>query len=356
MTGRSATVKKKMKWRKWVALLTGFCLLLSLCSCNGIHGNDMESRIRQTAKAMQKQSETKYLLEDEERFPGGDSSGDWTALVLKLSGRKDAYETYLNRLTEYVGRAYQEKGYLHQIKATEYHRIALTMCALGGDPTQIEYGGMDIDLVADGSYRFPGGSPGLQGANGIIYALLTLDAVGYEIPDGEPITREELVKELLSFQKPDGGFCLDNGLESDVDITAMALQALAPYREEPEAEYAVETALIWLKTQMTENGAFVSYGMENTESCAQVILALCALKTDPAESSLVTKGGKTVLDGMEFFRLDSGLYSHVKGEEADWMATYQALLALEAVEKLRGEQRWILDFTGTVSMGTGKEG
>ncbi len=305
----------------------------------------MKGKIWKTAKAMQSQSDTGYLLDKEEYFRAGDSYGDWTALVLKLSGKKDAYEAYLERLTEYVKKAYRENGYLHAVKATEYHRIALTMYALGGDPTRIEDAGSTIDLVADGSYRFHGGTPGEQGSNGIIYALLTLDAARYPIPEGEACTRSVLLQELLQAQKPDGGFCLDESLDSDVDITAMALQALAPYREDEQVEEAVTKALAWLQEKMTEKGAFVSYGAENAESCAQVLLALCALHIDPEDKSFLSGEGKSVLDGMEHFRLDSGLYSHEEGEEADWMATYQSLLALEAVEALRSEQRWVLDFT-----------
>ena len=63
--------------------------------------------------------------------------------------------------------------------------------------------------------------------------------------------------------------------ESDVDITAMALQALAPYQQQyPEV---IDAALNVLSAAQTVTGGFESWGAQSSESCAQVILALTAL-------------------------------------------------------------------------------
>lgn len=48
------------------------------------------------------------------------------------------------------------------------------------------------------------------------------------MPEDAAYTREEILAAILEAQEPDGGFGLTAGA-SDVDITAMALQALAPY-------------------------------------------------------------------------------------------------------------------------------
>lgn len=340
-----------MKMKKKIKMLTACVLVLSflstLCACTGTGSGTIEKQIDKTAKSLQETGETKHLLEDEDLLPAGNSSGDWIAMTLAFSGREDAYADYLERLEEYVGRTCETEGYLHRVKATEYHRIALTMLALGGDPSRVEYERKTYDLIADGTYRFHAGSPGLQGTNGLIYALLALDAMDYEIPEDAVYTRADLVEELLAYQNEDGGISLDSSMGSDVDITAMALQALAPYQEQPKVKEAVEKALVWLAGNMTENGTFVYYGDENTESCAQVLLALCALGIDPEESEPFTAGENTVLDGMNRFRLENGLYKHVESDsDFDYMSTYQALLALEAVETLRTEGRWIFDFEG----------
>ena len=318
-----------------------------LCACSEKQESDMESLIDQTAKELQ---QTEADLKNQEMFPAGDSGSDWIAMTLAFSGRKDAYDAYLDRLEEYVGATYEEEGYLHRVKATEYHRIALTMLALGGDPTKVEYKGTTINLIQDGTYAFHGGTPGLQGTNGLVYALLTLDAMDYEVPTDADYTREVLVKELLSLQQKDGGIGLDVSLGGDIDITAMAIQALAPYREDAQVRNAIDKALAWLNDHMTENCTFAYYGDENAESCAQVILALCALGIDPAETELFTNGEQTILDGMNAFRMKNGLYKHIKSEEeANVMSTYQALLALEAVQALRAESRWLFDLKNTAS-------
>lgn len=293
---------------------------------------------------MQKMSSEKELMSDEDLMLAGDAASDWMAMTLAFSNRTDAYDAYLERLEAYVAEQYEVNGYIHQVKATEYHRIALTILALGGDPTAVSADGEDINLVADGTYDFISGSPGLQGSNGLIYSLLVLDAMDYQVPEDRQYDREELVKELLTYQQPDGGFALDMSLGSDIDITAMAIQALAAYQEQTEVKAAVDQALTWLSDQMLADGGFSSYGEACTESCAQVILALCALGLDPETCEQFQKE-QNVMDAMDGFRMKDGTYQHVKSDEdSNVMATYQALLALEAVDALRNQDRWIFDF------------
>lgn len=338
-------MESKMKFRKFPIRIFIFVICVLLSGCNKNKPQTLNAMIDQTAESLQESGGSSKILDDEGVLPAGNSSSDWIAMTLSFSERKDAYESYLNRLEQYVAEQYEKEGGLHKVKATEYHRIALTMLALGGDPQKVQGNGKTIDLIADGTYQFSGETPGLQGSNGLIYALLTLDSKNYEVPENADCSREMILKELLTYQKSDGGFCLDQSLESDVDITAMALQALAPYREQSDAAEAIEKGLHWLSEQMTESSAFTCYGEENTESCAQVILAMCALGMDPLECEEFRKE-QTVLDAMNSFRRTDGMYCHIKSQEnADIMATYQALLALEAVETLRSEGRWIFDFS-----------
>ena len=91
-----------------------------------------------------------------------------------------------------------------------------------------------------------------QGVNGTIYALLALDSKNYEIPKLteedlgkglEQTTREKLIQQILDKQLSDGGWAL-SGTKSDADMTAMAIQALAPYYEKnSEVKTAVEKDL-----------------------------------------------------------------------------------------------------------------
>ena len=64
----------------------------------------------------------------------------------------------------------------------------------------------------------------------------------------EQTTREKLIQQILDKQLSDGGWAL-SGTKSDPDMTAMAIQALAPYYEKNSGvETAVEKALQTLST------------------------------------------------------------------------------------------------------------
>ena len=100
----------------------------------------------------------------------------------------------------------------------------------------------------------------------------------------------------------------------------MALQALAPYYGSQNAlsvgispgeiSRTVDRALARLASVMKENCTFCSYGAENTESTAQVIIALCSLGIDPRTDERFMRGGKNIVDGMQSFLLPGSVYRH----------------------------------------------
>lgn len=309
---------------------------------------DINLMINETAESIKLSYQFKgyNLLDEKEIFRAADSGSDWIAMTLAFAGIEEDYDEYLKRLEAYVVEKYNEQGYLENIRATEYHRIALAMYSLGGNPENILTGAASINLIYDGVFDFHGGSPGLQGTNGLIYALMAADAKQYTELENSINTRQTLINELLLNQGENGAFSLDPNLGGDYDITAMALQALAPYKEQPEVNEAIEKALFWMETQLTEDGMLISYGSESCESVAQTILALCALGIDPAEDEKFIRHGKTLLDSLHSFRDEKGMYLHsYSDEEYSMLSTYQSLLALEAVEKYRTEGTWIFDFS-----------
>lgn len=285
------------------------------------------------------------LLKDQEQFPAGTSVCDWLAMAMALSGAEESYADYLQALKAYVENAYAKNGCLDKNKATEYHRIALTVMALGGDPTSfgVKPDGSAIDLIAEGTYNYAR-DPGAQGLNGWIWALIALDAQDTEVPADAQYSREDMVSAIVIAQEPDGGFGLIPG-KSDVDITAMAVQALAPYRDQLETE--IDAALEYLSSQLTDTCGYIAYGDENAESTAQVILALCALGIDPDTDPRFVKDGHTLLTQLARFRQVDGTYSHTLEGAGDGMATEQSVLALVAVQRVRAGQPWVLHFDGT---------
>ena len=320
-------------------------LVLALTLCVTAFGetraySDMAASIAAAEKAQMGVAQDAPLL-TEEKLPAGSSVSDWTALAMARAGIADDYAGYLARLQAYVERQYAENGGLHAVKATEYHRIALTAAALGGDPAAFgaKPDGTAIDLVAEGTYNWQGEEDlGGQGLNGWIFALLTMDAVGAEVPADARYSRQDMLDAIVSAQLPDGGFSLGGGA-MDVDITAMALQALAPYQQQyPEV---IDAALNALSAAQTVTGGFESWGAQSSESCAQVILALTALNIDPTADERFQKNQRNVVEALMDFRLSDGGFAHEKDGPLDAMACEQAMQALTAMElRQQGEGRF----------------
>lgn len=303
------------------------------------------------------------LLSPEYVSAAGSPAGDWYPIGLGRLGIDDDYEMYLAALRENVSERYANDGGLDKIKATEWHRITLAVLALGGDPTSfgVDADGKPVNLIADGVYNRD--NLGAQGINGLIWGLIALDAADFSVPDGAYYTRDGIIAELLSLRCPDGGFAF-SGEHSDPDITAMAITALAPYYgSEKTYEYelasgekkaesvreAIDGALERLSEMQLETGDFRSYGLRNSGSVCQVIVALCSLGINPFEDGRFIKGGKTLWDGLMIYKNSDGGFAASLSDDgvaaSGSMAGEQALYAMAAFMRLkRGEGR-LFDFS-----------
>ena len=221
-----------LKIKSILSLLLAFLLIFAGCSAAPHKERvqpPMSERILQIAQGMKKLAgveEGDCLLNASDEFPAGSSVCDWAALACAVGGAEDSYTAYLHALEAYVKNKLGEDSSLG--RATDYHRIALTVLALGGDPAAFseDKNGEPVNLIEFGTYNYPG-ELGAQGLNAYIFALITLDSESYAVPDGSRYTRTGIIKEILAAEEPGGGFGLDKGA-FDIDITAMALQALAP--------------------------------------------------------------------------------------------------------------------------------
>ena len=279
-----------------------------------------------------------YLLSAVAQAGSGETGGEWAVMALARSGHAvpDGYfDTYYASLTERVQAA---QGILHKRKYTEYSRVVIALSAIGRDPTDV--GGYNL-LTPLGDFD----KTVWQGLNGPIWALIALDSGEYEIPvnpDAETqATRQLYVDRILSRQLADGGFSLNgkggDTSPADPDITAMALQALARYQDQPAVAAAVEKALDCLGNLQDELGGYASWGTTNLESCAQVVVALCELGV-PLEDPRFVKNGHTLLENLCTYRKANGGFTHVlDGSDGDnQMSTEQGFYAL--VDALRVTQ------------------
>ena len=93
------------------------------------------------------------------------------------------------------------------------------------------------------------------------------------------------------------------------------------------------------------DGGFGSWGTVNSESCAQVIVALTALGLDPTCDSRFIKNGLTVLDALAGFYVTGGGFRHTAGGERNGMATEQGYYALAAYYRFVNAQTRLYDMT-----------
>ena len=160
--------------------------------------------------------------------------------------------------------------------------------------------------------------------------------------------RDSIIAYILGREIDGGGFALSaTETKPDVDITGMALQALAPYYDSNEnVKAAVDRALAWLSGVQKDDGTFDSWGTVNVESCAQVLVALCALEIDPLTDSRFIKNDNTVLDGiMQFYNSEDGGFRHVLTTATNAMATEQSCYALIAYDRYVHDQGRLYDFS-----------
>lgn len=269
-----------------------------------------------------KQSSAKNTAEWAAKLSESAGNGsEWYAISLHQLGAEVDFGAYAQALADYLGK--------NTVNATNAQRCALGFLAANCKSAYIEY-------AAENTI-------GSMGIMSYIWGLILLNN-GVE---STKFTSEALAEKIVSFHLADGGFAL-SGEVSNVDVTAMALAALAPYRENAAVNEAVESALAFLSSAQTENGGFVNYGTENCESAAQVIIALTALGIDPAADARFIKNGKSAVDAVRSYALSGGGYAHAAGGEYSEIATQQALqafISLARFEEGKGSL-FILDEQG----------
>lgn len=271
----------------------------------------------------------------------GSSSGEWAVLAL-ARGNADIlnsyYDGYYDRVVAYV-RTNISSGKLNADKSTDNARIALALTAIGEDPTSV--GGHNLlTALDDVTYDLK------QGINGPIWALIALDSKNYTSS-----SRDELIEAILGNRTSDGGWALD-GTVTDVDMTAMAIQALAPYyKSNKNVQDVVDAALAWLSTKQSSDGGFSSWGNANAESCAQVIVALSALNIDADTDSRFVKNGHSALENLLTFEQADGSFLHtLPGSDKDnnQMSSEQGTYALVAYDRFKTGKNSLYNMTDAV--------
>lgn len=148
-------------------------------------------------------------------------------------------------------------------------------------------------------------------------------------------TAGDIKDKLLSLQLADGGWAI-SGSSGDIDVTAMTVQALAPYYSSDSAvKTAIDKALALLSARQKPSGDYASYGVNNSQSTAQVLVALCALDIDCDTDARFIKNGNTLFDAIEQYRLTDGSFSHTVGGAVSSSATVQVFYSMVSYLRMK---------------------
>jgi hypothetical protein len=279
--------------------------------------------------------------------------GEWAVLGLARAGAalSDEYiQAYYGKVVAYVQKNMGADGVLvdpesHNPTVTDNERIILALTAIGKDPANV--GGKNLLAALQDRNIMQVTNTSDTDINGLVFGLLALNSGNY--------TQDSywLVQAILTQQNEDGSWSssADTKPVGDVDMTAMALQALAPYYNEggdTTVNAAVDKALQWLSAK------YKNTGYTSAESCAQVVVALSALQLNAnSDSSFVkTVDGvpTSVLGDLLRYYLGEGQgFKHAaSGMTADQKATEQALYAMAAYERYCRRTKALYDMTDAV--------
>ena len=307
--------------RKFAALILALSVLFSL-TVPTLAASSVQSEVQGSAA---------FMVSAVKAPEVGSIGGEWAVIGLARSGYSvpaDYYDEYYTRVEKYVKDC---NGVLHDRKYTEYSRVALALTAIGRDPSKVA--GYNL-LTPLGDFE----KTIWQGLNGPIWALIALDSGNYEIPKNPAAktqaTRQLYIDEILNNQMKDGGWSLTGTGDSDVDITAMALQALAKYQDQKAVKAATDSALSWLSKNQDSKGGFASWGTTNVESVAQVVVAFCELGMDLNDSRFVKNGHGLVENLLSFRQSNGGFYHVMDGSDGNnQMSAEQGFYALVAIDR-----------------------
>jgi hypothetical protein len=303
-------------------LAAGFCSLLLMASFffpvsasaeSGSTAGEVQSLIDGIAVFEEKQSgaDSVQAWLNGSLASGAGTSSEWYAMALRQSGLSLDFSAYASALSANV-QSSRPHG------ATERQRCALALIACGRANDPFVSSAMEDSV----------------GELGIMSWIFGLHLMNNGAASSS-VTAPEAVAQILSLRHADGGWSL-SGSYADADVTAMAVQALAPYAPyRAEVRSAVDGAVSLLASKQLASGGFSSYGTENAESAAQVVLALASAGVNPLTDSRFQKNGVTLLEVLKRYRLSDGSFSHTAGGASNASATMQVFCALVALKRFQ---------------------
>ncbi|MEG1501288.1 MAG: Ig-like domain-containing protein, partial [Clostridiales bacterium] len=272
------------------------------------------------------------------------SSWDWDVLAMKRAGQSIS-PYYMESLKNYL---LNDSSINTNIAGLA--KSGLVLAANKYDLTA--FAGKDlVDLI----YNSSSANMHKSGLNGPVYALLLADAGKLDL-SGKAWDRDKLIAAVLEYQQG-SAFSLLKGTDAklDVDSSALALTALAPYYKQNGREVvttAIDSAKTWLSKVQLSSAGFKSYFDEEcSESPAQVIIALSSLGIDlkgnpSAWDTPFIKANTNLLQNLDMYSHRDGGVKHILSDaKGNSFSSQQALMAYVSYDRLINKQTAFYDFS-----------
>lgn len=261
---------------------------------------------------------------------------EWWLINLARSGaiteaQKKAYYESVESLVKSLA-----SGTIDPANPSDNARVVIALNAMNYDATDVA--GYDlVKPLKDLSWL-----TSTTDANKLIFAILALNSGDYEID------MSTYVQALCAMQQADNGF--DSGWGTDVDTTAAAIEALAPYyNTDATAKSVIDKAWTYIFATQQPDAGFGGWGNSSSDTTAIVIMAATSMGINPATDARFTVGGVNVMqalyafyvaDGKFLYDLTGGMYS---GEND--MSTYHSFQAFIAYDRLLNGQTSFYDMS-----------
>lgn len=268
------------------------------------------------------------------------TSDAWVALSLNKLDIKPNADFIKNAAVDI------HKNGIKDFSNTELEKLIIGLTACGYSPYNFEKQNLVAELYNRNIEDFI--------VNDTIFALI---AYNYANVSGDyKISKETLIQNLLSKKLSytvnfvnKTGWAL-SGKAADPDITAMAINALAPYyNTNKDVKTAIDNAVLTLSGMENESGYILNNNgtaIEVTsETISSLILALTSLGINPEGHQFTNTKGDLV-SALLSFKAAEGQFKHTLNGRVDKIATEQALRALIALKEFKNKGQYNFYISG----------
>ena len=250
-----------------------------------------------------------YVLDNGLATDKGDEDWVW---ALAIAGY-DVPESYVESVEAFLNDN-NEFGSVNELS-----KVIIALSSAGADASNIA-GHNLIEELANLK------APDALFINEAIFSSIAINSGDYSV-DQE--MEAGIVQSILDAKLGNGGWNW-YGSTPSYDLTAMALNGLAPYQDNPDVKEAIDQTIALLAKEQDSNGGYdEEYVGFSSATAAQVIIGLVSVGVEPTSTDF-TKEDANLLEFMLQYKTEDGLYKNlIEDEQPDLaFATPQVFLAL----------------------------